>query len=176
MSFENAVFDRSATNWIRGGSELTAEPAWKWYTAALKFFLGQNFRYFLVANFWITLALINTAFKKLQLSRDQTNLGLALMVPVVFPTIMFWSPRSSVSLGLCLLGVAEVSNRNLRRAIPLIAVGTAIHSQYIAVCLFVLIAMALRRSNALLSLVIRGLAAFGATLLWSSLERRCSLS
>lgn len=138
-AFDSVNFDISARNWYSGGGGLTAEPPWFWYSSLLKSLGVWEFRVFLVVNFWICLALIVKALRLLELTRDHLNLTLALLVPVVFPTIFFRSPRSSISLALCLLGLAYFANGRSRIAVILVVAGSAVHSQFLVVCLFSLL-------------------------------------
>ncbi|MEW4468820.1 EpsG family protein [Parasphingorhabdus sp. JC815] len=134
-AYETVYFDTSAPLFFRSGSELTAEAGWFTYTGLLHYLL-PNYRWFLVVNFLLCLALIVKSLTVLKIDKDKIGLMVAVMVPISFVTIMFWSPRSALPLALCFLGIAYLEKRREILGIFLFFIALMIHSQY-AVIIFI---------------------------------------
>lgn len=131
-AYNTVYFDANAPLFFRSRSYLTAEPGWFAYMGIIKPFI-PDFRYFLVFNFLLCLFLIKRSLTIMGVRPDLMNLMIALMVPVQFITIMFWSPRSALPLALCFYSFALLQKNRLLLPLLLLLIAGNIHSQYLVV-------------------------------------------
>ncbi|WP_310467825.1 EpsG family protein [Sphingomonas sp.] len=136
QAFDGVYYDPTADLWFRSTSTLTAEPAWFTYTGLMRY-LTDDFRVFLVLNFFLSISLMYVSFKKLDIDPEMRAAMLVMMVPVIFPTVMFWSPRSSISLALVYFGVSLLHNRKTIIGVLVLLLAGSIHSQYLPFVLLV---------------------------------------
>lgn len=129
-AYETIFYSPDAKLFFRSRSILTAEPGWFLYNGIISF-LTQDFRGFLVVNFILCVYVLLKTLDLLEIKKDDQSLMLLLMVPVIFPTLFFWSPRSSISFVLALFSLANaIRGRFIVSLISAIASGL-IHSQYL---------------------------------------------
>ncbi|WP_411338705.1 EpsG family protein [Sphingopyxis sp. J-6] len=129
LAYESVFFEPNAPLFFRSGSPLTAEPGWFLYTGLVSF-ITSDFRTFLAINFGLTMVLTIIAFRKFGLKDEYTSQIIALMIPVQFLIIYFWSPRSSLPLGFTFLFLAYLRKGNFILAVLFAVAATMIHSQY----------------------------------------------
>lgn len=140
-AYESVRLDPGSSDWVQGGGEVTAEPWWGLYTAIVKLVAGGDYRTFLVINFLLCFGLLAFCLRELGIEPQTARLTIALMTPVAFPTIFFWSPRSSISLFIVLLGLCRYIKGRYTTSALLLFAAAMIHSQYIAVAIFCLIVL-----------------------------------
>ncbi|KAF0809834.1 hypothetical protein A167_01374 [Alcanivorax sp. S71-1-4] len=133
QAYDNAYFD-AGYPWFKTEAVLTAEPLYKWYTSFVSVVLPIEFQGFLALNF--ILCLVISWFSLRGFRNIDLDLFWLAFVPVIFPTLFYFSPRSSISFFLVFLGfMSLIKGRNLFALLPL-SLGILIHSQYILVVVF----------------------------------------
>ena len=120
--------------WFYTDSILTAEPLYIWYTSAVSVITPLPFQGFLVLNFILCVILSLFSFKKTKYIR--IDLFWVSFLPVVFPTLFYFSPRSSLSFFLVLFGFFLLCQRRIWLSFGILAIAVSLHSQYILVCVF----------------------------------------
>lgn len=137
QAFDNAYVTLSYP-WFSTDSIITAEPFYIWYTAAVSVLTPLPFQGFLVLNFIFCGVLSFFAFRKLKVI--SLDLFWISFLPVVVPTLFYFSPRSSISLFWVLLGFMLLVRRKVLFALPCLFLGISIHSQYILITTFTVVA------------------------------------
>lgn len=137
QAFDNAYLI-SSYPWFSTDSIITAEPFYIWYTAVVSVLTPLPFQGFLVLNFVFCGLLSFFSFRKLRVV--SLDLFWVSFLPVVFPTLFYFSPRSSISFFLVLLGFMLLVRRKLLLALPFFFLGISIHSQYILITVFMVVA------------------------------------
>ncbi|GAL76281.1 hypothetical protein JCM19275_687 [Nonlabens ulvanivorans] len=112
-------------------STIDAEPLYLWYNAFMSFVLNKNFQLFLSFNFLVCVFISKIAFKEVSI----TNFYLfwIFLLPVIIPTIFYYSPRSSISFFLILFAFMKFIRGNYVLAILAILAGISIHSQFLLI-------------------------------------------
>jgi hypothetical protein len=124
--------------WFFTRSSLTAESGYIRYQGFFGSLFNFGFPVFLALNFLICFFLTYLTFKRFKSSIFLVNFWL-YFIPVIFPTIFYFSPRSSISFALVFYAFVLLSNKNVLYAILLFFLGTSIHSQYLFLSLVILI-------------------------------------
>ena len=133
QAFDNAYYV-STFPWFYTDSTLTAEPLYIWYTSMVSVLTPFSFQAFLVLNFLLCVSFSMFAYRKVRYLK--IDLFWLSFLPVIFPTLFYFSPRSSVSFFLVLLGFFLLCRRRLLFSLLFIAIGVSLHSQYILVSVF----------------------------------------
>lgn len=121
--------------WFYTTSGITAEPLYLWYNSAFGVLVPLGFELFLVLNFLFCFLMSFTFFDG---RKDLLLYFWISMIPVILPTLFYFSPRSSISFFLVLTGFFKLcQNRNIT-ALILIFIGCMFHSQYILISVFIL--------------------------------------
>jgi len=128
-AFDNSYLVESFP-WIESATDLTAEKGYIRYQGFFGVFLPYGFPSFLMLNFLLNVLLSFFIFKGFKLN-NFVNYFWLYFLPVIFPTIFYFSPRSSISFFLCFFSIVMFSRKKFLIGIFLIYLGTAIHSQFI---------------------------------------------
>ncbi|MAY89177.1 MAG: hypothetical protein CML02_20940 [Pseudooceanicola sp.] len=136
QAFENAYLVQEFP-WFKTDSIITAEPFYLWYNSFLGVVFPFGFPFFLVVNFLICFLLSYLAIRRV----PKVDFGLfwAAILPVVVPTIFYFSPRSSVSFFLLLLSFFLVLQSRFKTAAIFMGGAFLVHSQYILVSAFIVL-------------------------------------
>lgn len=112
-------------------STIDAEPLYLWYNSLMSFLLYKNFQLFLSFNFLVCLFISKVAFKGL----SSTNFYLfwIFLLPVIIPTVFYYSPRSSISFFLILFAFMQLIKGSHVIGILAILAGISIHSQFLLI-------------------------------------------
>lgn len=118
---------------------LTAEPLYKIYSGFIRVISGVDFNFFLVINFLLCYFLFCFFSPFTKLKKNNINsLFWYFMIPVIFPTVFYFSPRSSISFFLIFIGfILMVEGRN-KLYFLFLALGVSVHSQFIPVAVFLI--------------------------------------
>lgn len=136
QAYDNAYYINSYP-WFVTESVLTAEPLYIWYSSFVSVLIGGGFAVFLVVNFLVCFFIINFSLKKI-VNFDCGLLWLAFL-PIVFPTIFYFSPRSSLSFSLVMLGFFWLADGRWWKALLVFFVAISFHSQYLLVVVTLLL-------------------------------------
>lgn len=112
-------------------SSLTAEPFYLWYSSFWGVVLPFEFPIFLASNFLFCLFISKIAFKKFQ--PYVLPIFWVMLLPVIFPTIFYFSPRSSISFFMLLAGFCLLFDKKYIYAGLLLFGGCMMHSQYLLI-------------------------------------------
>ena len=123
--------------WFYTSSYLTAEPLYKWYSSAIRLCFTSNFEIFLSINLLLCFCLSIFAFKKTK--PGSLSLFWLYILPVIFPTIFYFSPRSSLSFFLVFIGLFFLVKNKKYLSYTLIALGITLHTQYIVQGLLIIL-------------------------------------
>lgn len=135
-TFNEGYFDGSFP-FFKTNSAIDAEPLYLWYNSFMSFFLNGNFQLFLSVNFLVCLLIAKISFKKL--SNSYYYNFWFFVLPVIVPTIFYYSPRSSISFFLIFLGFIKLSKKQILPAIFIFLGGISIHSQFILISFLLII-------------------------------------
>lgn len=128
-------------------SELTAEPLYKIYSSAVRVITGFGFPLFLGVNF-ILCMLLYFSFSPLRKTNASSLNYVVLLysLPVILPTLFYFSPRSSISFFLVLSGLFLLYKNKHFLALIISFLGIMIHSQYIPfVCFLFVVFLCVRK-------------------------------
>lgn len=116
---------------------LTAEPFYRIYSGFIRTVTQSSFQFFLVINFIVCVLLyfISLPFENVRVR----FLPLLFAVPVIFPTIFYFSPRSSLSYFLVLLGGFMLIKGRKWAPFGIMFLGGMLHSQFLLFILFSLL-------------------------------------
>jgi len=144
ITFENSRIT-SDFPYFETRSAIVSEPLYLWYNSFLGVVLNRNFQLFLGVNFLLCLTITFYFFKSSKLSL--TDFWF-FSLPVIIPTIFYFSPRSSISYVLAVAGVMYLTKRKTLLALILFLCVVSIHSQYILQSFLILVLYFLvRKSN-----------------------------
>ena len=136
-----AAYFTSAFPWFETSASITAEPLYLWYSSMAGVIFPFGFEFFLALNFVVCFLLLQRLSKSI--NPQAIYLFWIASMPVVFPTIFYFSPRSSLSFFVILLAVLLLSqsrsliNVKVITAVLLLIAGLSLHSQYILIAIFV---------------------------------------
>lgn len=119
---------------------LTAEPFYKIYSGFIRAVTGAGFNSYLVINFLLCTALSYyfSPFKSGR-SKEVYYLFWLFMLPVITPTIFYFSPRSSISFFLVLSGFYMLIKMKRLLALFFFLSGISAHSQFVPIVVFLLL-------------------------------------
>lgn len=133
-AFDNAYLTLKFP-WFRTSSIITAEPLYLWYNSFIGVILPFGFPFFLLFNFLVCYSI---SFSFFDGKSNYLVYFWVALIPVVLPTVFYFSPRSSISFFLVLAGFFQFcKNQNIRGSI-IIFLGCMIHSQYILISVFLI--------------------------------------
>ena len=136
-SYDNAVFV-SHFPWFESVSRLNSEPFYVWYTSFFGVIFSFEFPVFLGINFLICITLSFLALKNI-LDINNYYYFWMFLLPVIFPTIFYFSPRSSISFFAILLGFMFLFKEKYMYALLIIFCGVNLHSQFLPITMMILI-------------------------------------
>jgi hypothetical protein len=110
---------------------IDSEPFYLWYSAFMSVLLFKQFPLFLCVNFLLSVGLSFIAFKILP--RRYFHLFWLFLLPVIIPTLFYFSPRSSISFILVVFGFMSLVKRKLIPCLIAILIAILFHSQFILV-------------------------------------------
>jgi len=124
--------------YTKGG--LTAEPFYKIYTGFIRVITDLDFAWFLAINFYVCFLLfwLYSPFKRIKNSYIHSLFWL-FFLPVIIPTVFYFSPRSSLSFFLTVSGLFLLVNERKLMALVLFTLAISTHSQFIPIVFFLLI-------------------------------------
>ncbi len=128
QAYDNAYYSDNFP-WFFTKSYLVSEPLYIWYTSAIGVLLPFGFNFFLQFNFSLCFLLLFVVYKKLK--KNILVIMWVAFLPVVFPTIFYYSPRSSISFFCVFLGLIYVALLKRFLGYSFIFLGTSMHSQYL---------------------------------------------
>lgn len=109
---------------------LDSEPLFLVYFLVGKLFTNE-FNTFLTLNFLLWASLARLALTRNGVHKEYLRLILLCAMPVVIPVVIYWSPRSGLSLPLILLSYYLLQGRRLLLGSLVGLMAALIHSQYI---------------------------------------------
>lgn len=131
-AYQNAYWT-SEFPWFLTSSILTAEPGYLWYSSAVSVLTFFSFSQFLALNFIICVVVFLSVVKM----RLSVKLSFWIYsLPVIVPTIFYWSPRSSISFIFALSVLVFLSKKKWVLALTFSLLAITVHSQYLPVLLF----------------------------------------
>lgn len=136
-SYDNAVFV-SNFPWFESVSRLNSEPFYVWYTSFFGVVFSFEFPVFLAINFLLCVALSYLALNDM-LDIDNYYYFWVFLLPVIFPTIFYFSPRSSISFFTILLGFMFLFKKKYIVSVLMIFCGINLHSQFLPMAMMILI-------------------------------------
>lgn len=127
---------------------LTAEPFYKIYSAFIRVITSLDFEYFLAINFIICISIffITSPFKNMN-AKIINYLFVLFLMPVILPTLFYFSPRSSIGFFLVLGGFFLLYNKRFYYSLAFVFTGIMIHSQFIPFVFFLYLIYFLTRNN-----------------------------
>ena len=108
---------------------LTAEPLYKVYSGLIRVLTQSSFQAFLSLNFLLCILVYYFFFPVRKGS--VFYFSLLYLMPVILPTIFYFSPRSSLSFFLVLASLYLLISSKITKAMMCSFLGVMIHSQYI---------------------------------------------
>lgn len=115
---------------------IDAEPLYLWYNSLMSFLLNKRFPLFLAINFIVCVIISKSVFKGVY--SHLFYLFWLFILPVIIPTIFYFSPRSSISFFLILLAFTNL----VRAKYVFFGLATlaciSIHSQFILISVLML--------------------------------------
>lgn len=115
--------------WFTSQTYLDAEPLFMAYIAFWKVSTGFPFSYFLAINFTLCVAL-SAFFLRKTFAEVKYDWWLMFM-PVIFPTLFYWSPRSSISFVFLFGSFILFCKKKYIGALPLLIFSFLMHSQFL---------------------------------------------
>jgi len=143
-AFDNAHVMESFP-WFTTNAVLTSEPFYIWYSSIISVIFKFDFPYFLAFNFILCLLLSYYIFK--HFIKTYFFYFWIMFLPVVFPTLFYFSPRSSLSFFLLFAGLVNIIHFRLIIASIFILAGTLMHSQYLLIAALLVVTFFLIRSS-----------------------------
>lgn len=126
--------------WFAYNVYLDAEPFYKTYSCSISVFTNLSFQQFLAFNF--SLCFFLTLYSLSRIKQNTFYYFWIMSFPVIFPTLFYFSPRSSISYILILNGVflfvdyfKFYSKKTFILSFVFLFTGITIHSQYILLIL-----------------------------------------
>lgn len=136
-AYENAYY-LNEFPWFYTKATITAEPFYLWYNSFIGVIFPYGFPFFLSLNFLACYIISIRFFKKTKTPNTNLIFFWLFLFPVIFPTIFYFSPRSSISFFLILLGFILLCEKHHIKAVLIIFLGSMIHSQYLLLSLFLI--------------------------------------
>lgn len=116
---------------------LTAEPFYRVYSGFIRVITQSSFQVFLVVNFLLCIFIY---FQSAPFNNKRIKvLPLLFSIPVIIPTIFYFSPRSSLSYFLVLSGFFTLIKGRRFFSFILMFLGGMIHSQFLLFVLFIFV-------------------------------------
>lgn len=147
FDFESGFFSLVPPFFYTQGG-LTAEPFYKIYTGFIRVITGFDFEIFLIVNFFICFSIFHYTVD-LKGNKEQVRvkpLFWLFLLPVVVPTVFYFSPRSSLSFFLMLGGFFSLYHGKRINAFILFFLTVCTHSQFLpAIGYFLLVFLSLRK-------------------------------
>lgn len=116
---------------------IDSEPLYLWYSALMSVLLKKSFTLFLSLNFIISVAISYLALKRFNI--NYFYLFWLFLLPIIVPTLFYFSPRSSISFILVLIGFISLINNKYILSLSLLFAAITFHSQYILISLMFVI-------------------------------------
>lgn len=138
-SYDNAVFIPYPP-YFESISSLTAEPLYVWYTSVISVLTKLGFPFFLAVNYLICSLIISYALSKSGHARDIKYYLFLFFLPIIIPTIYYFSPRSSISFCLVFLGFFTLFfNKKILLGLLFLFLGFSFHTQYLLISLYLIL-------------------------------------
>lgn len=131
--------------WFQTSSYLTSEPLFKWYISLFANLFPFGYPYFLAFNYLLCVALLFVFMNYLSYDKSVFKLFLFYILPVVFPVVMYWSPRSSISFVFVVGGLVYLIRNKLFLGVLCLFLGCSFHSQYLLVSFFIFVSSIILR-------------------------------
>ena len=142
-SYDNATFVNQFP-FFESISSLTAEPLYVWYSSAISVISQLDFPFFLALNFLICSAIILYALNKSGERRDIKYYLFLFLMPIVVPTIFYFSPRSSISFCFVFLGFFTIFfNKKFLLGLFFLFIGFSFHTQFLLISVYLILLYAL---------------------------------
>ncbi len=129
-SYDSAKFTNQFPFFVTN-SELDAEPFYKWYTSFISVISNLDFSIFLSINFVLCLSLLFVVFNKLNLKYYYSF--LIMQLPVIIPTIYYFSPRSSLSYVLVVVSFFLIVRNYFWTGVAVLIFAISTHSQFLLI-------------------------------------------
>lgn len=138
-SYDNAVFI-SHFPYFESISTLTAEPLYVWYTSLVSVLTKLSFPGFLAFNYLICSAIILYALPKSSEIQDLKYYLFLFLLPIIIPTVFYFSPRSSISFSFIFLGFFTLFfNKRMVLGSTFLFIGFSFHTQYFLIGLYLIL-------------------------------------
>lgn len=135
-SYDNAVLI-STFPYFESVSSLTAEPLYVWYSSAISVLTKVEFSIFLALNFLISCAIVLYGLNIGGINSNIKYYYFLFFMPVIIPTIFYFSPRSSISFCFVFLGFMSLFFRKrLFCGLYFLFIGFSFHTQYFLISLY----------------------------------------
>lgn len=118
-------------------STIDAEPLYLWYNSLMSFILNKNFPLFLASNFIVCIGVSGLSYQGIP--KKFFYLFWLFLLPVIIPTIFYYSPRSSISFFVIFFAFMKLVHKKYLTAILAILIGISIHSQFILISFLFLV-------------------------------------
>ncbi|AQZ80182.1 hypothetical protein MWMV7_MWMV7_02786 [Acinetobacter calcoaceticus] len=135
-SYDNATFI-STFPFFESISSLTAEPLYVWYTSVISVLSQLEFPAFLALNFIFSAFLFSLAL--LNFPTDLKKYFFLFILPIIIPTLFYFSPRSSISFAFILIGFFKLCHDRKNLGILFLFIGFSFHTQYFLIGLYILL-------------------------------------
>lgn len=127
-AFDNAYITTSYP-WFQTDAVITAEPFYLWYTSFWGVIAPFGFPFFLALNFLLCYFLSRLVFKILP-KKLLYDFWIYLL-PVITPTLFYFSPRSSISFITLFIFFIYMIKKKYFIAFPFLLFAISMHSQYL---------------------------------------------
>tara|TARA_R100000789_G_scaffold75315_2_gene70922 strand:- start:526 stop:1590 length:1065 start_codon:yes stop_codon:yes gene_type:complete len=134
-AYDNA-FGLASFPWFDTQAIITAEPLYLWYSSFFSVVTGAPFQFFLALNFLICFFFSVLSFRENRLLK--LDLAWVAFLPVIAPTLFYFSPRSSLSFFMLMFGFFLLVKGRFWVALPVIVFSMMFHSQYILIGFFII--------------------------------------
>lgn len=134
QAYDQAYFSAQYP-WFFSRTVLTSEPFYLWYNSFWGVILPLEFPGYLAINFLVCVLISKAVFRKLR--PDNFAYYWMMFLPVIIPTIFYFSPRSSISFIFIFAGMMSLVHKRYWLAIFLLFLGCITHSQFLLIAFLI---------------------------------------
>ncbi|MCI5136889.1 MAG: hypothetical protein D3922_00400 [Candidatus Electrothrix sp. AR1] len=131
--YQNAVENSYVSKeypWFKTEAGFSSEPLYLFYSSLLGVLLFKGYKLFMIANFIICYLISFLALRRCPYKNIFFFFWIATL-PVIFPTIFYGSPRSSISFFFVLAGFFLLVDMKYLLSFCCFSLGVSFHSQYL---------------------------------------------
>jgi hypothetical protein len=122
--------------WFQSRTILTSEPFYLWYNSFWGVILPLGFSWYLAVNFLVCVVISKFTFKKFK--PDHFLYFWLMFLPVIIPTVFYFSPRSSISFILIFCAMVTLTRHKYLWATLLFFMGCMTHSQFLLITFLII--------------------------------------